>query len=180
MPENPSELADLRREHEIDVESIESSESLAQILDCALQECKRQMAKKTPTRSGLKQLHGLIRLAHQARHHADSAGVAERDAACAGDDASVKLGALFDELLGLCHKINNPLTALLGRAQIMQLKLGAETESPFAKPIRVVEESGQRIAALVQQLANSLCLGRKVFADQAPRNYDSSSSSDGR
>ena len=88
-----------------------------------------------------------------------------------------KLGGLFDELLVLCHRINNPLTSVLGRAQIMQLKLGDDTESPWVKPVQVVEESSKRIAALVQQLANLLCVGRKVFVDQTMQDYESSSSS---
>ncbi len=100
--------------------------------------------------------------------------------ASAIDDTSEKLGGLFDELLVLCHKINNPLTSVLGRAQIMQLKLAGDTESPWTKPIRVVEESAKRVAALVQELANLLCVGRKVFVDRTVRDYDSSSPSDGR
>jgi len=153
MPENTSDVA---------LESIESGESLQQLLDRALEECGRQVAgKAAPTRGGLRKLHGLIRLANRAQHH----------------DDSEKLAGLFDELLVLCHKINNPLTSILGRAQIMQIKLGADTESPFVKPIRVVEESSQRIAALVVEMANLLCVGRKIFVDRTLQDYDSGSGS---
>ena len=179
MPENSSDIAELCREHEIAVELVESGESLEQVLDRALQECEQQLAKKgAPTRGGLRQLHGLIRLAHRARQNGDVSE--DADPACVTDEGSEKLGGLFDELLVLCHKINNPLTSVLGRAQIMQLKLAGDSESPFVKPIRVVEESAKRVAALVRELANLLCVGRKVFVDRSMRDYDSSSPSDGR
>ena len=209
MPENTSDIAELCREHEIAVELVESGESLEQVLDHALQECEQQLAKKgAPTRGGLRQLHGLIRLAHRARQNGDVSGdadpgrvdqhlrqaeaqtrglqqqldgaLADLDVASVTDEVSEKLGGLFDELLVLCHKINNPLTSVLGRAQIMQLKLAGDSESPFVKPIRVVEESAKRVAALVRELANLLCVGRKVFVDRSMRDYDSSSPSDGR
>jgi signal transduction histidine kinase len=209
MPENRSEIADLCREHEIAVELIERGESLEQMLDLALEECDRQMAKKeAPTRRGLRQLHGLIRLAHRARQNANGSeeadlsrvdqelrhaeaetrglqrqldgALADLDSAGADDDVSRKLGGLFDELLVLCHQINNPLTSVLGRAQIMQLKLAGDSESPFIKPINVVEQSAKRVAVLVQELANLLCVGRKVFVERTVPDYDSSSSSDGR
>ena len=205
MPENTSELADLCRERGIALELIESGQSLQQILDRATQECERQIAEKgAPTRSGLRQLHGLIRLANQARRSGDSSAevdlarvdqelrdteaqtrglqqqldgaLADLDGASAVDDTSERLEGLFDELLTLCHKINNPLTSILGRAQIMQFKLTGDTESPFTKPVQVVEESARRVAALVQELANLLCVSRKVFVDPTTQDYDSSSS----
>ena len=208
MPENTSDIAELCREHEIAVELVENGESLEQVLDRALQQCEQELAKKgAPTRRAMRQLHGLIRLAHRARQNGDvseeaapgrvdqelrqaeaqtrglqqqlDGALADLDAAITGDDVSGQLGGLFDELLVLCHKINNPLTSVLGRAQIMQLKLAGDTESPWTKPIRVVEESAKRVAALVQELANLLCVGRKVFVDRTVRDYDSSSSSDG-
>ena len=39
-----------------------------------------------------------------------------------------------------------------------------------------VEESAKRVAALVQKMANLLCIGRKVFVDRT-MDYDSISSS---
>ena len=86
---------------------------------------------------------------------------------------------MFDDLLVLCHKINNPLTSVLGRAQILQLKLGQGGESALeAKPVKVIEESAKRVAALVQELANVLCVGRKVFVDKTLPRYDSTVSND--
>ena len=88
-----------------------------------------------------------------------------------------QLKQLFDEMLVLCHKINNPLTSVLGRAQIMQLKLHGDAASPLAKPVQVVEESAKRVAGLVQELANALCVGRKVFVERTLQDYDSTNSS---
>jgi hypothetical protein len=51
----------------------------------------------------------------------------------------------------LSHKINNPLTALLGRVQLLRAR--ADADPATAKTARVVEESAQRIADLVRELA---------------------------
>ena len=55
-------------------------------------------------------------------------------------------------LADLSHKINNPLTSLLGRAQILRLRL--ETDPAMRKAADVVEESARRIAEHVRELAN--------------------------
>jgi len=52
----------------------------------------------------------------------------------------------------LAHKINNPLTALLGRAQLLRLSAGKPED--VSKGLAVIEEASQRIAALVQDLAS--------------------------
>jgi len=171
MAESRSELADLCREHGVAVELVESGQSLEQVLDRALQECEQQIAEEhAPTRGGLLRLQGLLRLASQARRNGDPSGAA--------DGGSEKQETLFDELMLLCHKINNPLTTVLGRAQIMQLKLVGDAESQFVKPIRVIEESAKRVADLVQELANLLCLHRRVLVDRTTPDHDSSGSSD--
>ena len=54
-------------------------------------------------------------------------------------------------LADLAHKINNPLTSLLGRAQILKLKL--DTDPALRKAADVVEESARRIADHVRELA---------------------------
>jgi signal transduction histidine kinase len=89
----------------------------------------------------------------------------------AGETAEVDvraLGELFSTLSRLCHKINNPLTSIMGRAQMLQAKV-KEDES-LGKSVGVIEESSKRVAALIQELANLVVQGRKEFAE----NYDSS------
>ena len=103
------------------------------------------------------------------------------------DDAMVELDAvspgppidrqLLNELFGsiarLCHKINNPLTSIMGRAQMLQLKVKQGPDEQLAKSVGVIEESSKRVADLVQELANLICQGRKKFAE----TYDSSNGS---
>ncbi len=55
-------------------------------------------------------------------------------------------------LADLTHKINNPLTSLLGRAQILKLKL--DTDPQLRKAADVVEESAKRIADHIREFAN--------------------------
>jgi signal transduction histidine kinase len=52
----------------------------------------------------------------------------------------------------LSHKINNPLTSLLGRAQL--LRVSRETDPKTRKAAEVIEESARRIADYVRELAN--------------------------
>lgn len=67
----------------------------------------------------------------------------------------------------LGHKINNPLTALMGRAQILQLKAG--TDPGVRKAAQVIEESSRRIADYVQELALIVKEGRiEADADREP------------
>ncbi len=85
---------------------------------------------------------------------------------------------LLRDLLGalarLCHKINNPLTSIMGRAQIMQMKLEADTaDDKTSRSVQVIEESAKRVAALVQELAGLVCQGSKELVT----SYDSSNGS---
>jgi len=61
----------------------------------------------------------------------------------------------YDDALGkishLIHQVNNPLTSLLGRIQI--LRLGQELDPRVAKASDVIEESAQRIADDVKAIA---------------------------
>jgi signal transduction histidine kinase len=83
------------------------------------------------------------------------------------------LGELFGSLSRLCHKINNPLTSVMGRAQMLQLKVQQSQDAQLTKSIGVIEESARRVADLVQELASQVCQGRKEFVE----SYDSSAGS---
>jgi signal transduction histidine kinase len=74
-----------------------------------------------------------------------------------------QLAELFAELARLCHKINNPLTAVMGRAQMLQLKLGQAGDESTGKTAKVIEESAQRVAAYVQELALVCNRGKAEF-----------------
>lgn len=64
----------------------------------------------------------------------------------------------------LSHKINNPLTALLGRAQILRLKKG--TDPAVCKAAEVIEDSARRIADYVRELAHVVKEGRGDTLDR--------------
>jgi signal transduction histidine kinase len=64
----------------------------------------------------------------------------------------------------LSHKINNPLTALLGRAQILQVQKG--NDPGVVKAAAVIEESSLRIAELIRELAQVVKDGRQDALDE--------------
>ncbi|HEX4823410.1 MAG TPA: histidine kinase dimerization/phospho-acceptor domain-containing protein [Candidatus Polarisedimenticolaceae bacterium] len=74
-----------------------------------------------------------------------------------------KLAEVLKTLSVLSHKINNPLTALLGRAQMLQVKKG--TDPGVAKAASVIEESSLRIADLIRELAQVVKEGRQEALD---------------
>jgi signal transduction histidine kinase len=75
-----------------------------------------------------------------------------------------KLAEVLKTLSVLSHKINNPLTALLGRAQILQLQKG--NDPGVAKAAVVIEESSLRIAELIRELAQVVKEGRQDALDE--------------
>ena len=75
-----------------------------------------------------------------------------------------KLADVLRTLGVLSHKINNPLTALLGRAQILRAR--AEVDPSVAKAAQVIEESAVRIADLIRELARVVKEGRQEAVDR--------------
>jgi signal transduction histidine kinase len=75
-----------------------------------------------------------------------------------------KLAEVLRTLSVLSHKINNPLTALLGRAQL----LGAHRDLPpdTARAVEVIASSSLRIADLIRELATVVKEGRQEAVDQ--------------
>jgi signal transduction histidine kinase/CheY-like chemotaxis protein len=72
------------------------------------------------------------------------------------DRASERLGALGELISGVAHELNNPLTAILGYAQILSSLQGEEHE----RAIRTIEEEAERAARIVRNLL--------AFARQQP------------
>jgi signal transduction histidine kinase len=83
------------------------------------------------------------------------------------------LGELFSSLSRLCHQINNPLTSVMGRAQMLTMTVARDGDERLAKSAAVIEESARRVADLVQELANLVCQGKKEFLE----SYDSKTGS---
>jgi signal transduction histidine kinase len=75
-----------------------------------------------------------------------------------------KLAEILRTLSVLSHKINNPLTSLLGRAQI--LKGIAGTDPKVVKAAAVIEESALRISELIKELARVVKEGRQEAVEK--------------
>ena len=75
-----------------------------------------------------------------------------------------KLAEVLRTLSVLSHKINNPLTALVGRSQLLKAKAGADPEA--VKAAGVIEEAAMRIAELIRELALVVKEGRKEALDK--------------
>jgi signal transduction histidine kinase len=61
------------------------------------------------------------------------------------------MGEVMQAVAVLAHKINNPLTALLGRSQLLSHRAGDDPK--IAKATKVIEESAIRISELIRELA---------------------------
>jgi nitrogen-specific signal transduction histidine kinase len=81
-------------------------------------------------------------------------------------ELAAQLERLFDAQAKLCHQINNPLTSILGRAQILRLKHGSDPS--LAAVAQVIEESAKRIADYVRQMATVVAEGRAATAGTGP------------
>ena len=78
-------------------------------------------------------------------------------------EATVRdVGQRFIRLGDLSHQINNPLTSLLGRAQLLQL--GAGEDEALRAGAEVVERSATRVAEHVRELAQQVRDGRKKLS----------------
>ncbi len=75
--------------------------------------------------------------------------------------AATDLEEVFEIQAQLCHKINNPLTSIMGRAQILQMKHGSDEK--LSKEIAVIEESSKRVAALIREMAHVVCDAKARF-----------------
>ncbi len=73
--------------------------------------------------------------------------------------------ARYDELARLIHKINNPLTAVMGRAQLLQAYEQADRR--VIRAAEVIEHSAQRLAACLRELADVVGAGK----DEALREF---------
>ena len=62
-----------------------------------------------------------------------------------------RFAGTMQTLAALSHKINNPLTALMGRAQILRIKGAGDPQ--VGKAAEVIEESARRIADYIRELA---------------------------
>jgi signal transduction histidine kinase len=70
-----------------------------------------------------------------------------------------QLSEVLETLAELSHKINNPLTSLMGRAQLLETR---EKNDPYVQSsCQVIAESSRRIAEYVRELAQVVREGRE-------------------
>jgi signal transduction histidine kinase len=85
--------------------------------------------------------------------------VTDRDRQIAERHRMERFGDLLKSLGVLSHKINNPLTALMGRAQILGMKQDLDPE--VRKAAEVIEDSARRIAGYIRELAATVKEGKE-------------------
>jgi PAS domain-containing protein len=85
--------------------------------------------------------------------------VTARDREIAERHRLERFGDLLKSLGVLSHKINNPLTALMGRAQILNMK--KDLDPGVRKAAEVIEDSAQRIAGYIRELAATVKEGKE-------------------
>jgi len=74
-----------------------------------------------------------------------------------------QLSEVMDTLAELSHKINNPLTSLMGRAQLLEVR---QDNDPYVQnSCQVIAESSRRIAEYVRELAQVVRAGREHVSD---------------
>ncbi len=86
-----------------------------------------------------------------------------------------QLEGTLRELSTISHDISNPLTALLGRSQI--LKATSQGDPRVEKAAHVIEESASRISELARELSRTLRDGRQQAVDSIAAVEKSASAS---
>ena len=89
-------------------------------------------------------------------------------------ELEARMGDLLITLSRLAHTINNPLTSMMGRAQMLRL---VPTSPQVEKASRVIEESAQRVAGHIQELSrivkdgmDDLGVSREAAIQMAPED----------
>jgi signal transduction histidine kinase len=66
-----------------------------------------------------------------------------------------RLTSLGEILGGVAHEINNPLQIILGKSQILMMRIAKEQSSPKSmEDLKTIEKGAQRIAELINSLAD--------------------------
>jgi len=159
------DLEELCRIHDVGLELIDLSDDLDDLLDRVLDEYQRRLAEmRSDTLEGnpededeAKKLRALVMFATQAT------ALKQKTVAAEERRRAERLALVMKTLSVLSHKINNPLTTLLGRAQMLQR---ASKDPEVAKAADAIEESSKRIAAYVAELALVVKDGREESLDR--------------
>ncbi|MDX1388744.1 MAG: histidine kinase dimerization/phospho-acceptor domain-containing protein [Acidobacteriota bacterium] len=156
------DLRELSRVHDVSLELIEKSHDLDELLGVVLTEYERRLRElpddaldpgnSPPDSANAVKIRALVMFATQATALMAKTAETERR------HRIEKLGEVMRTLGVLSHKINNPLTALMGRAQLLRM---AKSDPKVVKAAEVIEESAGRIAELIRELARVVKEGRE-------------------
>lgn len=125
----------------LEIDLVEHERDVEALVDLALRECRERLSVP----GDLERTECLQTLVNFAR---EAAVVRERALRFAADEAYAEV---FRALGKICHEINNPLTALMGRTQLLRMKAG--TDPGALKASEVIEASAQRVADEIRELA---------------------------
>lgn len=139
-------LLSLCRQHDVGIDAVAPEEDAQAVLERAIEHYARH--------------HDAGRLPRLVRFAREVVAL-ERE-----DTRVLRLEALFDEIGRLGHMINNPLTSLMGRAQMVRLKASGEPQT--VKAMEVIEDSAKRVAAHVRELADVVARARDIAAEHQP------------
>jgi signal transduction histidine kinase len=170
------ELADSCRAHGIPEEWITGSRSLHDLIARVLERCNQRLAgPHEPPQGELRELLAFAREATELCRRTTQppglvsrvedlerlrAGAVRAEAA----EESERTAELLTEIGALCHQINNPLTSLMGRVQILRMKPDADAEA-VERALAVIDESARRVATHVQELGHLVGRSReKILA----------------
>ena len=79
-------------------------------------------------------------------------------------DRLVRLEAMIDDVAAIAHKLNNPLTTLLGRAQLIRRN---QDDDRLLRLADEVEHNCQRLAGDVRTLARTVNALRRPTGDRS-------------
>jgi len=155
-------LAELCASLNIRSDAPEQGQDLDRLMGQVLEECERRLDEARTPELELRveqdadgegqKLRAMLALSRQAvALHRLQAATDETAAshACAG--ACGQRSEFFAALRELCHRINNPLTTLIGRSQL--LSMTAKDDPSLLKAAKAIGESSERIANYVRELA---------------------------
>ena len=169
LAERAPGLDSLCRLHEQAVEMIGENAAPEELLERALDEYERQIrelpdAALRPGSEGeqvealrLLELMLLARQAAALRERVESEAQKEREQRERA--RAERLERALQAVRVMTHRINNPLTTILGRAQMLGVKLERGNEA--ARAVTAIEESARRIAVLVRGLAEAARSGEE-------------------
>lgn len=164
------ELAELCASLNIRPDAPDTAQDLDRLMGQVLEECERRLDEARAPQlefhveqeagADAQKLRAMLALSRQAVALTRLQAGTEESAqghACSG--GCTQRSEFFASLRELCHRINNPLTTLIGRSQL--LSMTAKGDPGLLKSAQAIGESSERIADYVRELA------RVVHAEQA-------------